>query len=429
MSRRRWRHAGWVALVAGICVSMVAAACGNAPAGRFSAGADSTGVTSREILVGGMAAVSGPLGNQYSPAFAGAQAYFDMVNAAGGVHGRRIRTVAQLDDSTDPSADVASARALVERYGVFAVVPVATPVFAGAGYLAGQGVPTFGYNINPDDWKGRSTLFGQDGSYLDPTGIDVAGPYLAHQLGLQRIAVLSYAVTQSAQCAVGQTRSFRKLGFDVTVVDSSLPIGVADVSADVARIQTSGAQLVVLCMDPSGDAMVSSGLARAGLTQVAQYWIDGYDDASLAQFAAAYEGAYLTTDFVPFEEAGRSHGLQEFLAQMRRRFPQVQIGVVSLAGWISAAMLVEGLQRAGRHPTRQKLVAAVNSLRAFSAGGIETPVDWRVDHTSRGALNCEAYLQARQGHFVPLYGQPFVCIRNDAATPAQLVPSPAPPGS
>lgn len=411
-----------------VILAGLTAACGNAPPGQFGAGGgQAPGVTSNTVQVGGLAAVSGPLGDQFSPVFAGAQAYFDMVNAAGGVHGRRIELVAKLDDGTDPGTDVAQARALVEADQVFAVVPVATPVFSGGTYLAAQDVPTFGYNINPQWSPGRS-MFGQDGSYLNPAAIDVAGPWLAKQLHLRKIAILAYTVTQSSQCAQGQAASFRKFGLDVVLTDSSLPIGVPDLSGDVARIKAAGAQMVVSCLDASGSTSVSTALQRAGLASLAQYWISGYDPAELASFPSQYQGVYLTTDFVPFQEASLSPALRTYLGQMHRHFPQAPVGQVSLAGWISAAMFVKGLDLAGRDLTRHKLVAAVNSLTHFNAGGIETPVNWHDDHTGGGPVNCSAYIRAQQGRFIPVFQRPFVCLSNRAANLAQLHPV-TPPGA
>lgn len=373
-------------------------------------------MSSSTVKVGGLAAVTGPLGNQYSPAFAGARAYFHMVNAAGGVAGRKIDMVANLDDQTDPATDISAARALVQSYGVFGVVPVASPVFSAGAYLAAGGVPTFGYNINPAQWEAGPSMFGQDGSYLDPSATDVAGPFLAKQLGKTRIAVLSYAIPQSAQCAAGQAASFKHFGFDVALKDSSLPIGVFDVSADIARIAAARVGLVVMCMDPTGDQAVSGALHRAGLTDVAQYWLDGYDQSSLNSYPAQYEGVYLSPGYVPFQEASSSPGLRQFLG----RVPRSEVGEASLAGWISAAMFVKGLTLAGRDLTRRRLVAAVNSLTDFTADGIEPPVNWHQDHTGPGTYNCTAWVHVSNGAFVPVFHQPFVCIRNDASTLAQL---------
>ncbi|MGH9128237.1 MAG: ABC transporter substrate-binding protein [Acidimicrobiales bacterium] len=405
-------------------LAIAVAGCGNAPPSAFSSRGATPGVTPTSVKVGGLAAVTGPLGNQYAPAFEGAQAYFDMVNAAGGVHGRRIDLIAKLDDQTDPATDVSQARALVQGQKVFAVVPVASPVFSAGAYLAGQHVPTFGYNINPAQWEAGPTMFGQDGSFIDPTALDVAGPFLANKLGKHRVAVLSYAIPQSAQCAAGQAASFKQFGFDVALVDSSLPLGAFDLSADVARIAAARVGLVVMCMDPTGNAAVSKALARAGLNHVVQYWLNGYDQASLASYGPAYEGAYLSPGYVPYQEVASSPGLSQYLSQLKRYFPHSQVSEASVAGWVSAAMFVKGLDLAGRNLTRAKLVSAVNSLTSFTANGIEPPVNWRQDHTGPGTYNCSAWVQVRHGVFVPVFHQPFVCIRNDASSLAQLANQP-----
>ena len=81
-----------------VAVAMGVAACGNASSVGGSGTGQTAGVSSTEIRVGGLASVTGPLGDQYAPIFDGAQAYFDMVNGHGGVFGRKIKLVARLDD-------------------------------------------------------------------------------------------------------------------------------------------------------------------------------------------------------------------------------------------------------------------------------------------------------------------------------------------
>src|SRR6266850_830446 len=102
-------------LAAAAAMTVLAGACGNAGSGGGGAASGQTdGLSGNEIRVGGLAAVTGPLGNQYAPIFDGAQAYFDMVNEQGGVAGRKIKLVAKLDDATDPARNASQARALVE---------------------------------------------------------------------------------------------------------------------------------------------------------------------------------------------------------------------------------------------------------------------------------------------------------------------------
>src|ERR1700704_5034877 len=116
-------------VVAVAMVTIVAAACGNAGSPSTKASGQTDGVSGTEIRVGGLASVTGPLGDQYAPIFDGAQAYFDMVNEQGGVNGRKIKLAVKLDDATDPTRNASQARALVEQHHVFAVIPVAAPVF------------------------------------------------------------------------------------------------------------------------------------------------------------------------------------------------------------------------------------------------------------------------------------------------------------
>ncbi len=95
-------------------VAILAAACGNAersgeqqgsaerPAGTTAPAGEvrevrEPGVTATEIRVGGVASITKPINGPYGDSCKGVQAYFDMVNAQGGVHGRRLRLVACRD--------------------------------------------------------------------------------------------------------------------------------------------------------------------------------------------------------------------------------------------------------------------------------------------------------------------------------------------
>ena len=80
------------------------------------------GVTDTEIVVGCSNSFSGPLaftGEQMTKM--GIDLYFRVVNDAGGIGGRKIRTV-YYDDGFKPQDAVANTRKLVEQDGVFAVI-------------------------------------------------------------------------------------------------------------------------------------------------------------------------------------------------------------------------------------------------------------------------------------------------------------------
>ena len=64
-----------------------------------------------------------------------------------------------------------------------------------------------------------------------------------------------------------------------------------------------------------------------------------------------------------------------------------------MEGWLSAATFVAGLRAAGPHPTQASVVSAINRLRSYTGGGLMTPVDWRVAHTTTKPPSCESFVR------------------------------------
>src|SRR5450432_2065085 len=78
-----------------------------------------TGVTDKEIRVGNTMPYSGPV-SAYGIVGRTQQAYFRMINEAGGVNGRQINFIS-YDDAYSPPKTVEQARKLVESDEVFLI--------------------------------------------------------------------------------------------------------------------------------------------------------------------------------------------------------------------------------------------------------------------------------------------------------------------
>ncbi|MCB1533728.1 MAG: ABC transporter substrate-binding protein [Rhodoblastus sp.] len=91
-----------------------------------SAQAQSQGVTATEIKIGQTTAYSGPA-SAYSTIAKAEAAYFAMINAKGGVKGRKINFIS-VDDAYSPPKTFEQTRKLVEQDGVAAILnPLGTP--------------------------------------------------------------------------------------------------------------------------------------------------------------------------------------------------------------------------------------------------------------------------------------------------------------
>src|SRR6266581_7714257 len=107
------------------------------------ASAQPPGVSDTEIVIGGSNSFSGPLaftGEQITKF--GVDLYLRVVNDAGGIHGRKIRTV-YYDDGYRPQNAVANTKKLVEQDRVFAIIipQGSPPVVATLEYLEENKVP------------------------------------------------------------------------------------------------------------------------------------------------------------------------------------------------------------------------------------------------------------------------------------------------
>jgi branched-chain amino acid transport system substrate-binding protein len=433
----RLRGSGLLAAAVLAGLATVSVACGNAGSSVSTAG-NSDGVTATSITVGSIASLTGPVPADFAGVVQGVEAYLDMVNAAGGVYGRTILLPKSnvLDDASDPSVDLLKAHVLVDQDHVFAIVGVGVYQFQAAQYLVQQDVPTFGYAVGPQ-WSQGDNLFGAEGSYVDFLDPGPEPAFLAQQVHARRVALLAYSVQASHDACTGFAGVLRRYGISVVFEDISIPAPAIDLSSDAIRIKAARAQLVISCMDLSGNVLLAQALRQQGMTSVAQYWLNGYDEQTLRQYGSLMEGVYFLLGHTPFElsagELSRYPGMQQYLAALARYFPGDTPSEVSLAGWIDAATFVAGLERLGPHvaPTRERLIAAVNSMVNWTAGGLVSPITWASEHHANGPYDCNVYVQVRAGRFVPVFGSPpsvFTCFRYpEPAGTRTLVPIPPPP--
>ena len=389
--------------------STVLAACANVTVLTVSHAGDTDGVTSTTIRVGALGSFSGFASSSFAPVTTGAAVYFDKLNAAGGVYGRKIIYSPIVDDGTSPSGNTAGAQRLVQSK-VFAVVGVGTPFFTGSSILRSQAVPTFGIQENTNaQWSG-DTMFGAGGSYAAPNLPMPQVAYVAQQTHSHTAAVLAYNVAQSSGGCVSVVKALAKYHVKTPVVDFSIPYGAATLDADVTRMQQNHVDFVASCMDSTGNIKLSQTLQQHGMGTTVQFWLDGYDERILHNNTSAYQGVYFLLQQTPFEVSklypGVYPGIDDFNAAMARYAPGVPLSGTALAGWVSADLFTQGLRAIGNDVTRTALVRAINKLTAYTANGAYPPVNWRVAHTGVDNLDCTTYVQVRRDRFVPVFTTP-----------------------
>jgi len=136
-------------------------------------GAADPGIAPGSILIGQTGVFSGPVAEPALQYRAGAQLYFDAVNARGGIHGRKIK-LQSYDDKFDPKLAAENTKKLLNEdkvFSLFGIIGTGATV-ATMPLATEQAVPVVGALSGADGLRDPKLklLFHTRASYSDETG-------------------------------------------------------------------------------------------------------------------------------------------------------------------------------------------------------------------------------------------------------------------
>ena len=374
---------------------------------------------------------------QTSTAFVpGLQAYFDMVNAKGGVNGHQLKLAANLDDGGSPTQFTQLTNTLLNQDHVSAVA--ISTFFFNPSLYAQSGVPTYGYNVS-GNWNGPNNLFAAGGSVQTLQAGVAPVAWLVKQTKSKSVAVISYgsAITSSFNACNTFANGLKAGGITVSYTDLSAQLG-GTYSSAVQKMQQSGSDFVLSCMQSSDNVTLARDIQQYGL-KVHQLWLNGYDQSLLSQYSSLMQGVYINVNGnVPFQAAttfpGVYPGMQQYLTAMKKYEPKFILSDLAIQGWQSAALLAAGVAKAGTDLTPQNIVAQTNQITNFTAGGISAVTDWSKLHTTQTYPTCSAFVKVNGSKFVPLAikgSQIFACFNQkvNVKNPVLVAAPPGTPGT
>ena len=125
-------------------------------------------MTAETIRLGSTCDLSGPNATVGMAVLRGYSAFYEHINANGGIHGRRIELIVE-DDGFDPARARGAAEKLVEQEDVFAIVsPLGTPTnLAMLDYLLDKQIPVISPHSGVSTWASplKRTYFALQPSY------------------------------------------------------------------------------------------------------------------------------------------------------------------------------------------------------------------------------------------------------------------------
>jgi ABC-type branched-subunit amino acid transport system substrate-binding protein len=378
--------AGLLALSLGV-PSLASATTGRPSPTR--AGFSTTGVTPTTVLIGSDQPLTGNASPGYGHIGPASRAFFDFVNAHGGVFGRTI-TYTFTDDASDPATAVTDESQLAPDvfayFNGFGTVEHAAIVDT----LNAAGVPDLFAGAGCECWnqpRQRPETFGSGTDY--PEEGRLAGHYVASTFPAAKVGYIwENDAIGCCQKAVQELDS----EIPASQVVTRQPFTTGELPTDrllpqVRAAQAAGAQVVVLdTLAPQAVALALLDAATMGYHPTVLVPSSGSADPStvgglIQQFSGgkaspALENGLITLDFLPSASDVDNPWIALFRQIHDTYEPQVPFDNPSVFGMAVAYTFTKALRAAGPNPTRQSIVAAINRGAVNLGGPGLAPLDY-----------------------------------------------------
>ena len=324
------------------------------------------GITPTTIVIGQSAATTGPASELGTAMRAGALAYFNAVNARGGINGRRIE-LRTLDDGYEPDRSLANTRRFLETdqaFALFGYVGTPTTIAAMPVFTKAQ-VPLIGPFTGAEAFRKpfNRYIFNVRASYYAET--DKLVDLLA-TLKLQRIAVFYQNDAYGKAGLEGVERAAKARNMPIAAT-ATVERNSVDVKAAVLALSKVDPQAVVMISAYKSCAAFIKAMKAAGIH--AQFMNVSFVGSKALAAELGPEGRGVAiSQVVPFPWNTGSPVVKEYQKALAAETGKENYSFTSLEGFIAAKVLVEGLRRTGPALTRDKFISTMENF-SFDAGG------------------------------------------------------------
>ncbi|HZD86849.1 MAG TPA: ABC transporter substrate-binding protein [Gaiellaceae bacterium] len=381
----------------------VGAAAGHAKHARH---AKTPGVTKKTVVIGGTFPLTGPA-QLYGVIPKAENAYYQWVNAHGGVNGRKI-VFKYLDDQYNPAMTVPLTHKLVQQDHIFADVNSlgTAPNIAIRPYLNKQKVPQVLVATGDSYWGAQYKKYpwtiGFQPDY--PGEAKIYGKWIHAHMPNAKIAVLrqddSYGQNyyDGLRAGLGSSKS--------NIVDvETYPATQTDVSAQVAKLAQSGATIFALFAIPQQtiDALVvATKIGWKPTTFINNVSASPVFMSLAVKSGANVDGDISTTyllDVVDQPNSSSAKLYKKILARYDKGANPLDLnnayGVA--VGWT----FVQALKAAGKNPTRAGLMKALTHIKRWKNPFLYPGIHLHTTPKDRFMIQQQKLVRWRNQHFVP----------------------------
>lgn len=368
----------------------------------FASTKEVPGVTDTEVVIGLSTPLSGPAALWGVTGF-GAQAWANYINDQGGVHGRKIKVILK-DDAYNPARALANLQEMKGK--VFAVTALlgTAVVSACRDFFHENKIPLIlpygNVRMFVDYPKDKLRyIFVAYPDYEDEAGFFTN--FALKSLATKKIAVFYQNDDYGKMGLEGVKKTLAENPGKAELV-ASVPYEVVEraLGTHALKLKESGADTVILYPTMSHGALILKEMAKVGYQPKAICSFPLGDPIMYKIAGDVWEGVYVAgpaNSGVP----GADREADKVAEILKKYDPNIAgkeyLGVF---GAVSMMYVVEGLKKAGRKPTPEKMIESLEKIKNWKPEGLGAPVTF--DRDRRCGVNGVRMMHARKGVHVPI---------------------------
>ncbi|MGP0060744.1 MAG: ABC transporter substrate-binding protein [Beijerinckiaceae bacterium] len=362
-----------------------------------AASAQTQGVTDKEIRIGTIQDLSGPIVQLSKQTLAGMQMRFDIANSAGGINGRQIKLFTE-DHGYDPKKSVLAAQKLIEQTGIFAMnglmgspTSVATlPVLEEANVLS---LFPLTAHVAVSEPKPLRWAFSPHYDAMMRAGVK----HMIKANGYATVCALYQDDDYGQEVFRGGAEGLKDIGMSFKET-TSYKRGATDFSSQVAKLQSADCKLIVFGGIFREPALVMAEAKKIGWT--ADFLSSSASHTIILPKLGGkdVEGFYtMALVKVPYADDSDPE-VRDWTEKFKAKY-NYDPDVYAVYGWEVADLFIKGAQAAGRDLTTQSYIKAMETLR----GGPDLfGATYVFDSTHHQGANNIYITRIKDGRWVPV---------------------------
>ena len=281
------------------------------------------------------------------------------INAKGGINGKKVK-LESMDDKGDATEASNAYNKLAGNNNVLAVAgPTISATTAAVAPLADQSkLVTIAPAATSDSIETGNYLFRT--CFKDSYQGEVAARFAAENLKVKKVAVL-YGTGDPYSSGVGEAfaKAAEKLGLEVVDKESSSSADDTEYSAQLQKIQASGAELLYAPYYYSVAGPYIIPQARSVGFEGYVMGPDGYDGLKLTGDKSQYNKTYYTTHYSADDNTNTK--VQDFIKSYKSK-NNAEPNTFAALGYDTIYMIKQAIEKAGENATREDVRNAVAGM-------------------------------------------------------------------